>query len=296
VRRVAHEGDGGGHLVGHRVLGSRDVALLHVAAHRLDLLRKATLRQHAAVERQRGVARQHPLGLVQAGRTVVAEVGGREVTDLERLWIAAAPRGAPVQHRHRAPVTLEGEEVEDDAVGQLAGQLDHRLHQRRGEDPGRRARTGLVRALRPGRPQRGDDVTGLGQRVAHVDAERRVHRPVPDAEAEQQAATGELLDRRRLLREQARMAEIDVGDGSADVQPSGRRGNGMRVRQRVVERLGNEDGREAERLGTTRPGEDVLWRSVPQRGEGDGDAIHPSSLDHERRLWEAAVAAGRAGG
>ena len=156
---------------------ARDVARLHRGADRVHLVLEAALREHVAVEGQVRVARQHALRLVEAGRAIGTEVRGREVADLERLRVAAGALRAAVQHRHRAAVAFEREEVEDDAVGQLARELDH--GSARAPPPGSSAAccgTRLVWSLHPGRAQRADDLAHLRQRVAHLDAERRVDR------------------------------------------------------------------------------------------------------------------------
>src|SRR4029453_15730332 len=120
-------------------------------------------------------------------------------------------------------------------------------------DPGRRLRARLVRPLLPRTPQRRDDLARLRQRIAHLDAERPVHSPVADTEAEQQAPAGELLDRRGLLRQQRRGAEEGVGDAWADGAGGG----------------------------------------PPARREGPGDPIHPPSLDPRAPPGEAVLAAAR---
>jgi hypothetical protein len=130
-----------------------------------------------------------------------------------------------------------------------------------------------VRALHEGIAQSADDVAHLAQRVAHVDAERLIHHPVPDPEPEQQPAAGEFLDRGGLLREQRGMAEVDVRDGGPDLQPRGRVRHGLRVGERVVERLGDEDRLVAQLLGAPGPRYDVGGRGVAQRGEGKTNAV-----------------------
>ena len=119
-----------------------------------------------------------------------------------------------------------------------------------------------MRSLRPGRSQRADDGADLAQRIPHVDAERLVDRAVPDPDAEEQPPARELLHRRCLLGEERRLAQVDVGDRGPDLHPGGAECDRLGVREGVAERLRDEDGLVAERLGAPRPREDVLRGGV----------------------------------
>jgi hypothetical protein len=177
-----------------------------------------------------------------------------------------------VERGERARIAREREEVEDDAVRQLAGELDHARRERGGEDARRRRGARLVRSLRPRGAERADHRAHLPERVAHVDPERLVHDAVTDPEAEEQASAGELLHRRGLLGEERRLAEVDVRDRRADPEPVRPERHGLRVRERIAVRLGDEDRLVAERLGAPAPRDDVAGARIAERREREGDA------------------------
>jgi hypothetical protein len=196
-------------------------------------------------------------------RVVIAHAAVHHAGDLDPGRVP--PRG--LRCRAHGPGGLPGlgraHQVEDDAVRDPAGQLEHPRAQRGQEHrqlgPDRRA----VQRHRPGAEDR-PVVAGLagqhGPDHAHVlghhghrgewrETEPAVHHLVADPQAEDQPPARGVVELGRELGCQHRRAQRRVRDGGADPRAVGGGGHRMAQRQGVAVPLGHEHRAEAGPLG-----------------------------------------------
>jgi len=85
---------------------------------------------------------------------------------------------------------------------------------------------------------------------------------LPGAEAEDKSAASEFLNRRRLVGQQNRMAQINVCDRSPEHDALGVKAECERACERVIVGLGHENAGKARILGRLRPFDQACWRAV----------------------------------
>ena len=230
--------------------------------------------------------------------------GGHDLEALERL-ARAGPAALDGGHRVVAHVGGRGQ-PEHDAVGDLAGQLQHARGQpgqqdrRRGRDlrepalPVHAVARALV--LHPAgqrAAQHRDVLADDLERLAHVETERALHhRAVAHPDAQAQAPAARVGEREGLLGQQHRVPRIDRDDARAEARVRGHVRVGRQRQQRVAaDAVGDPEALVAQRVGA--PGQGHRGRQVGAGAQEERGARHraqapgvtPSAASWARRSW-----------
>src|SRR5438309_741951 len=128
----------------------------------------------------------------------------------------------------------------------------------------------------------GQQLAHVVQRLARLDAETVVSRPVADADAEAEAAARQLVDDRRRLRPLERVTRVDVGDAGVERDLAGDEGQRLAEREPVAGAR-TVDAGEAFRLEALR---EIERRPPPS---SDGDEAHGRLAAHEPRRRGSSV-------
>src|SRR5205814_3492661 len=157
-----------------------------------------------------------------------------------------------------------------------ARERDHPASQRGQRD--RRQRADLRRVAL----HLGHELAHVVQRLAGLDAETVVGRPVAHTDAEAEAAARQLVDDRRRLGPLERVARVDVGDAGAERDLAGDESQRLAERHAVA-RARAVDAGEAFRLEALR---EIERRPPPS---GDGDEADGRLRAHEPRRRGSSV-------
>ncbi len=161
-------------------------------------------------------------------------------------------------------------------LGDLARERDHPASQRGQRD--RRQRADLRRIAL----HLGHELADVVQRIARLEAETLVSRPVADADAEAEAAARQLVDDRRRLRPLERVTRVDVRDAGTERDLMGDEGQRLAEGEPVAGAR-TVDAGEAFRLEALR---EIERRPPPS---GDGDEADGRLLAHEPRRRGSSV-------
>ena len=170
------------------------------------------------------------------------------------------------QRRQRLPHVRARAVGKHHAVGDLAGQRDHALAQGRQNDRRQRANA-LVGA------EFLDETADVGQRLARRHAHAHVRRRMAHADAEPEAAAGDLVQEGRALCEVADRARVDRRNRGAEDDAL------RHVRQRLAQRHVAE---EAGRKDARKPAPLDLARDLER---GAAPAWHGDQADRRTLLW-----------
>ncbi len=200
---------------------------------------------------------------------VVADAGRQHVADEERRIVALARRQRRQRLRH---VRTRGV-GEHHALGNLSSQRHHLLPQR-GDDDRRKLADPFHRA------QLLDEGARVAERLADRHAHALMARRVRHADAEAEAAAGDLVHERGTLREVQHRARVDRRDGGAERDALGVPGHRLALRH-VAEHAGRVDAGEAASLDVARE-VDGQAAAAGDGNEGDGGKGHGVPV-----LWPA---------
>ena len=218
----------------HEAIAARSRARRAVVGGELGA--EAALLEHGAVEGQGQVARQLALEEPRGRGAIHGDGRRHRGHDLEAVERLAGPRAPAADRGHRLLAHVRrAREPEHDAVGDLAGELEHRGPRPARSigggagSPGRRsatrrdsARPRSARLPVERRPEHRtySRITSSGRPMSRPSAPSTIG-PMAHADAEAEGAARELRERQRLLGEQHGMARIDRDDARARARCAG---------------------------------------------------------------------------